>query len=117
MSNQKIADDWKIPAGLSAKARAAAKAIRKFAFEKGLDDSGGPIFYSPKQWRERGESYGESCELIVVYDGADIRTALSFDRAYDFGSYAPLEELAAELRRLGVYAEECTCWFSGIYAD
>ena len=57
MSNKKIADDWKIPAGLSAKARAAAKAIRKFAFDKGLDYSGGPIFYSPKQWRERGESY------------------------------------------------------------
>ena len=53
----------------------------------------------------------------MVYDGADICTALNFDRAYDFGSYAPHEELAAELRRLGVYVEEGTHWFSGIYAD
>lgn len=108
--------DWKIPTGLSAKGRKAAFAIRNFAKANGLSFTGGcKVFYSPAEWKARGEQYCTTSELIVVYEGADLGLATSMDRAYDFGSYDLQEKLIDVLAEIGLYTEEATGWYGGVY--
>jgi len=113
---------WEIPTGLSRLGRKAAYVIRDFCKKHGLDDTGGcKVFYTPKQWRERGEKYGCKSELIVVHDGGDHSVCVSMDAAYDnfcgvFGNpYRLYEELGAKLADAGVYMEGCYRWQSAVY--
>lgn len=101
-----------IPTGLSRKGRAAAQAILKILKGNGTSESGGcKIFYSPKEWKNRGELYGLKSELIVVYDGGDLYHFLS----YSSEAYKAQELMFKALENVGVYAEPCTCWYSAIY--
>jgi hypothetical protein len=68
-------------------------------------------FYTPAEWRERGEEYGLSSELIVVHDGGDY--ALFFNYAY--GAYSAIDAMDTALREAGYYAESCTSWYTAIY--
>jgi hypothetical protein len=104
--------EWPVPTGLSKKGREAAKVILDFLEESGLTDhGGGGKFYTPKEWRERGESYGTNSLLVITHDGGDHAAAFS----YDYEAYRVMEELGRRLRRIGVYAEQCTSWYSAIY--
>ncbi len=49
--------------------------------------------------------------LVVVHDGGDL--APVFNWAYE--RYALIEELRVELERVGLFAEQCTSWYSAIY--
>ena len=111
-----LSDDWTIPTGLTRQARAAAKVIRDFAAEQGLTAAGGRVFYTPAEWRQRGEDYCRDAELVIVYDGADISAAISMDRAMDYRSYAALDQLAERLAARGLHLEEGTVWYAGLYA-
>lgn len=107
-----IKEQWPIPTGLSRKGRAAAKVILEFLAEKELTEhGGGGKFYSPKQWAERGELYGRTSELVITHDGGDHAYALDYDRE----AYALMEELRGRLQPLGMYIEQCTCWYSAVY--
>jgi hypothetical protein len=67
-----VSKDFEIPEGLSKLGRNAAETIVKTARHRmGADASGGGCraFYTPEEWKERGESYGLTAKLIVVHDG------------------------------------------------
>lgn len=70
-------------------------------------------FYSPQEWRSRGESYGHNAELVVVYDGSALGLLFSLDK--DEPHYKNVNAMAANLKQLGCYSEEQTCWYSAVY--
>lgn len=105
-------NQWPVPTGVTKPGRDAARVISEFLTEKGLTDhGGGGRFYSPKEWRDRGESYGTGSLLIVTHDGGDHAPAF----AWDYEAYSLMEELRERLMKVAVYAEQCTSWYSAIY--
>lgn len=108
----KISDDLAMPAGLSPIGVEAWRVITAYLSANGLTWTGGcRAFYSPAEWRERGEDYGLRSELIVVYDGGQVREP--FDPSGS--SWTHEDEMARALREIGVYPERCACWYSAIY--
>ena len=104
-------NDFECPKYLTRKGKLAYQAVMSVVARHGLQYSGGcKVFYSPKQWRDRGEEYGTSSHLIVVYDGGSHREI--FEPEYGFQVQ---EELNVELRKHGLYFEHCTGWYSAIY--
>ena len=104
--------DLEIPTGLSQKGRQAARVIVAFLKEKELTETGGcRVFYTPREWKARGEKYGTTSELVVVYDGAEAAYAL----AMDYEMYKAIDELQARLDAIGVFFEEATCWYGSIH--
>lgn len=107
--------DLACPEGLSRLGRAAHARIIKVLEELQLTSTGGcRAFYSPAEWKDRGEEYGTGSELIVTYDGGDLRYFFSMDAGYETG-WRFTERMRQELEELGLYSEECTCWYSAIY--
>lgn len=77
-----------------------------------LADPGGcKTFYSPQEWRDRGEEYGLRSELVVVYDGGGPR---SFFEYQGLNSHL-IDEMHKALEAVGLYHERCTCWYGAIY--
>ncbi len=99
-----------MPVGLSSKGKRAYKAIIK-ALGDNTDTGGCKTFYSPAEWKARGEEYCTRAELIVVYDGGSV--APYFE--YDYGQYPLIELMNKALEEVGLYSEPGTCWYSGIY--
>ena len=111
MTHEK-SDDLAIPDGLSPLGRRAAEVIKAVLKEHETTYTGGcKAFYAPTQWRERGEEYGLGSELIVVYDGGDLRPFFSTDE----GAWSLLDVMNERLGEIGAYAEACTAWYSAIY--
>lgn len=104
--------DLAIPNGLTAQGKKAAHAILNLLERQDSTYTGGcKAFYSPKEWRERGEAYGTDSVLIVVHDGGD----LAYRFNYDHGCFGLVNEMAGALNEVGFYAEPCTSWYSAIY--
>ena len=100
-----------IPDGLTKVGNAAAKKILEVAKKYGDNSGGCKTFYSPGEWRDRGEQYGRDSELIIVHDGGDFSYYFNMDKcAYDL-----YENMCDELTTIGVYAEQCTSWYTAIY--
>lgn len=120
MSDEK---DLAMPEGLSPRGEKAYRAIMKFLKARGLTGTQGcKVFYSPEEWKERGEQYGTESVLVVVYDGADARRCFSMDACYErarpgTNCYEPFEALQEELGKLDMYSQECTGWYSAVYAN
>lgn len=68
-------------------------------------------FYTPAEWRERGEVHGMRAALVVVHDGGDYAPFFN----YDYRQYHRIEAMDAALREKGYYAEQLTGWYTGIY--
>jgi hypothetical protein len=101
----KLGKDWEIPQALSHLGFAAAEIIRLQAVLQGQTYTGGcKVFYSPAEWRARGESYGCNSELIVVFDGSDVRRLAEFNNAVDIA-----------LGREDLFIECCTHWYAAVY--
>ena len=101
-----------IPTGLSRKGREAATLILRHMKANGFESTGGcRLFYSPKEWEERGEPYGQGGLLVVVYDGGDARP---FFEGYET-RWAYSEPLREALAKIGVYTEAGTHWHSTVY--
>lgn len=118
--DEKNAHNNRMPSGISNRAKKAYEIImtvlRKY---NALDTGGCQSFYSPKEWQKRGEKYGCESELLVVYDGGDLRPFFSMDACYDLlarpgtkNCYALYEEMQDALKAEGFYFEECTGWYS-----
>lgn len=111
------------PPNLGELGKKAREIILAVAGKYELTNSGGcKTFYSPAEWEERGEEYGQGSELIVVYDGGDFRNFFSMDACYaiarpGINCYAFYEEMQAALNAVGLHFEECTGWFAAIYKD
>ena len=106
------------PESLSTLGQKAHKAITnvlaKYASpDRGsLDDPGGcKTFYSPEEWQARGEAYGLTSELVVVYDGGGPRHFFEWEGRNE----SLLEEMRLALEADGLYHECCTCWYGAIY--
>lgn len=74
-------------------------------------DTAGRSFYSPKEWKARGERYGLQSELIVVHDGGDLASFFN----PDYGSWKLQSAMNEALEKVGYYAEPCTTWYTAIY--
>lgn len=128
-----ITSDLDKPEGLDADGEKAYAIVFAYLVSKGMIDTGGcKAFYSPAEWRKRGEEYGCTSKLIVVYDGGDLRPAFNMDAAYDldcmvcdaFGGqppnyqpYSTYEGMQEALKAAGLYFEECTRWYAAVYAS
>jgi hypothetical protein len=104
-------NDFACPKGLSEKGMAAYRAIMTVLAENDALHAGGcKVFYSPKEWRARGELYGRESELIIVYDGGDHRRFFNMDEAYkDYNAMCDV------LQPLDLFFEECTGWYAAVY--
>jgi len=104
--------DWPIPADLSDQGRVAAQAVLDFLTEKDITyHGGGGRFYSPQEWRERGEIYGTGSLLVITHDGGAHSAAFN----PDYEDYALMEELRLRLQEVDLYVEQCTSWYSAVY--
>lgn len=107
-----MSNDWPIPADLSDDGRKVAETILAFLTEKDLTyHGGGGKFYSPQQWRDRGEDYGTDSLLVITHDGGDHAGAFNID----YEQYQLIEQLRDRLVPLGVFSEQCTSWYSAVY--
>lgn len=105
--------DLALPTGLAPEGRAAARIIRALLAERQTTYTGGcRAFYSPAEWRARGEEYGKDALLILVHDGGDLA-------AYCNPAYEDRDAMIAlrdALSHVGLYAEQCTGWYTAVYA-
>ena len=107
-----ITTDLACPAQLSDAGRAGhATILAVLAKNDRMDTGGCKTFYSPVEWRERGEEYGLSAELIVVHDGGDVAALFN----YDYDAINLQNEILLALSDAGLFAEPCTCWYTAIY--
>lgn len=110
-------DQIKIPTGLSAKGRKAAYAILRTLKAHKVDYiSSVPnarLFYTPQEWRDRGEQYGTESELVVLYEEGDHRRF--FAMGGEPADYRTHEAMRAALDVVGVYHEECNGWYGAVY--
>lgn len=107
-------NDFDIPRGLSPKGRAAAEKILATVRETlGPNATGGGCraFYTPKEWRARGELYGTDALLVVVHDGGDLAPFFNLD----YGAYKLFDKMWNALEPVGVWAEACTSWYTAVY--
>jgi hypothetical protein len=105
---------FEIPDGLSDQGRRAAEIIRDFCREHKLG-SNQRVFHSPAEWTL---GYGQGSLMVVLHEGSDANRALSMDGAdeQNGGDYSLYEALQERLREAGVYIEQCTRWYSAVYA-
>ena len=77
------------------------------------DASGGGCraFYTPEEWKERGEDYGTESVLVVCHDGGDLAPYLNMD----YCAYKKWEEMFKEFEGTEFYVEQCTSWYSAVY--
>lgn len=118
------AETMQMPEGLSPQGQKAYEAIMDHLRKNNATDTGGcKAFYSPQEWKDRGEKYGNGSVLVVVYDGGDHRRFFNLDSAFiwnpitgqDQACYEWTEGMNEALSEAGLYYEECTGWFCAIY--
>lgn len=97
-----------------ARPAAIAATINAFLDKHDLAHTGGcRAYYTPAEWRDRGEEYGLKSILVIVHDGGDLSHVLNGYTAESGAIYAEL--LALVEREHGVYFESCTCWYTAVY--
>lgn len=101
-----------IPENLSVQGKAAVEVIIK----RVRADQANPIgleqaFCSAQDWADRGEKYGLKSELIIIHDGGDLGPYFSYDRE----NYNAIEKMDKDLHEIGMYAQQCTRWYTAIY--
>lgn len=107
-------DDMKRPEGLSELGNKAYDAIMAFLEDHDMKYTGGcKAFRSPQEWEEREEEFGTDSELLVVHDGGDLSHIFNLDKA-DPELY---QKIQAALDKQGVFAEQCTSWYTAIYSN
>ncbi len=112
--------DFQIPEGLSARGEQAAHLVRGIAasiYNKtdadDLDLGGCRAFYTPKEWKERGEPYGKGACLIICHDGGDLAPVFNLD----YESYMTYDTMFGRLLAEGFLAEQMYGWCTAIYDE
>jgi hypothetical protein len=68
-----------------------------------------------KEWE--GE-YGKAALLILIHEDPDVSAHTSLANArVVIGDYSSYEKLMGDLQNCGLFIEQCTLWYSGIYAN
>lgn len=70
-------------------------------------------FYTPEQWRERGEEHGGDALLILCHDGGDLAPLCNYDHC----EYEAIERFAEALAARGLRVECQTTWYSAVYCN
>ena len=100
---------------LKGKSKALADSITGWMTARyGQEPYGGgcKAFYSPKEWKKRGEDYGTESLLILCHDGGDLAPLCN----WDYECYKSMEDFNDFLQQKhGVYLEQCTSWYSAVY--
>ena len=68
-------------------------------------------FYTPDEWRARGESYGLTSVLVCCHDGGTLSHMLDLSQA----GYDVQRAVRDALTPLGLFVEQCTGWYSAVY--
>lgn len=117
--NTELNPDFTMPAGLDEKGQKAYQIIVEYLIANNLATTELQAFYSPTEWRARGEEYGGESHLVVMYDGCtSLKRVFSMDACYESGraeGYKHYEALGDKLAEAGLFFEECTRWYSAIY--
>ncbi len=100
------------PEGASKDAVAAIKAIIR-AVGKQHTDEVMRAFKTPEEWEARGEDYGHGSVLIVVHDGPPLSDFFNLS----YCDHEAHDKVQTALGKLGLYAGQCTGWYSAIYRD
>lgn len=109
----RIEELWPLPEGRD-ETRRAAKIVRDYLVRhEVIEHGGGGKFYTPAEWRDRGESYGLDALVIVTHDGGDHAGCFN----WDYEQYGLLEGLMEHLRGHGLWMEQCTSWYTAIFAQ
>ena len=93
-------------------------AIREWLSSKGIESDPSDFrLYDPHR-----DEFGQRSLLIITHEGTDAARAISLDGAYDYGAgskdcYSLYDQFSEYLDKMGVYIEQCTRWYSAIYAD
>lgn len=107
-----IGGDWAIPESLDLEGRALAEAVARFCQVNDMTFTGGcKVFYSPQEWRDRGEDYGTESVLVICHDGGDHGRICCWERE----DYKMIEKFQEFMKDHGYFCEQCTCWYSAIY--
>ena len=71
-------------------------------------------FYTPAQWRMRGEDYGNGSNVVLcmTFDGSHV-----YDYMNMHDGYKAFDDLVQVLGELGVYFEMMHSWSFAVYAD
>ena len=105
--------DATIAEGHEATARSVIAQIKAWVGKRNgrpvSDDGTG--FYTPAEWKVRGEKHGNEAVLVIVHDGGDLAPLCN----YDYGCYDDIEAFSAFLGGLGYYVEDATGWYSAVY--
>lgn len=102
------------PTDLTLAGNLAWEAVMKVLREHNATETGGcKTFYSPAEWKRRGEEYGTNSVLIVVYDSGEVGCFFNLDR--DNGEYTFTTAMQKALKKAGFYYEECTSWYAAVY--
>ena len=75
------------------------------------DGGGCKAFYTPEEWKEKGERYGTESALVLVHDGGDLAPFCNLD----YQCYERHEALNQALDKIGYYFESCTHWYAAVY--
>jgi hypothetical protein len=103
---------------LTPKQRKIANAVIKAThgvWGEDADGGGCRAFYTPQEWRDRGESYGTNSELVICHDGGSLWYMLDWNSDLNCGTGRGVEAIGEALRPLGYYVEQCCSWYSAVY--
>ncbi len=89
----------------------AWECIVRFLQKKRMLYTGGcPAFKNPATW---AEEFGRESILVVVHDGGCLAPIFN----WDYDQEKLVEEMRQWLGKHGFWAEQCTSWYSAIYAQ
>ena len=114
MSKFKLDSGWDVPTGLTRESRAIAYAIRKVAEQNQWNSGGQKVFWSPAEWREKGERWNSDI-LNLLFEGGDHAPSFSLDYSYNRNGYSDYELMLELLKEHGVYSEQYFSWAGGIF--
>jgi hypothetical protein len=107
-------NDFDRPDGLDLRGVAAFDALLGFIRSHDIESGGGcRAFYSPDEWRARGEQYGLNSVLIVCHDGGGLAPVFNLD----YECYKLHDEMQRVMRLHGFFAQDCTGWYSAVYPE
>ena len=108
----KCKDAFSIPDRANEEQANLCRLIKDWCQRKDLTKTGGcKAFYTPDDWRDRGNVYGRDSVLIIAHDGGDLAHVCNMD----YEQYQLMEDFAQFLNIHGYYIESCTSWYSAIY--